>query len=117
MACFAGRAGAVLCCEEIPVPRLAERFGTPLYIYSASTIRERMRIFQHAFRRAAHTICYSVKANSTLSILRLLAEMDCGFDVVSGGELERVLRVDKHAARKVVFSGVGKTREEMRAGA
>jgi diaminopimelate decarboxylase len=109
------KAGAVLCCEEIPVPRLAERFGTPLYVYSASTIRERMRIFQHAFRRSPHSICYSVKANSNLSILRLLAGMDCGFDVVSGGELERVLRVDKHAVRKVVFSGVGKTREEMRA--
>ena len=108
------KSGAVLCCEEIPVPRLAERFGTPLYVYSASAIRERLRIFQHAFRRTAHTICYSVKANSNLSILRLLAEMDCGFDVVSGGELERVLRVDKRAARKVVFSGVGKTREEMR---
>jgi diaminopimelate decarboxylase len=108
------KAGAVLCCEEIALPKLAERFGTPLYVYSASTIRDRMRIFQHAFRRAPHTICYSVKANSNLSILRLLAAMDCGFDVVSGGELERVLRVDKHAARKVVFSGVGKTREEMR---
>jgi diaminopimelate decarboxylase len=108
------KAGAVLCCEDIPIPRLAERFGTPLYIYSASTIRERMRVFQHAFRRSPHTICYSVKANSNLSILRLLAGMDCGFDVVSGGELERVLRVDKHAARNVVFSGVGKTREEMR---
>jgi diaminopimelate decarboxylase len=108
------KAGAVLCCEEIALPKLAERFGTPLYVYSASTIRDRMRIFQHAFRRAPHTICYSVKANSNLTILRLLAAMDCGFDVVSGGELERVLRVDKHAARKVVFSGVGKTREEMR---
>ncbi len=108
------KAGAVLCCEEIALPKLAERFGTPLYVYSASAIRDRMRIFQHAFRRTPHTVCYSVKANSNLSILRLLAAMDCGFDVVSGGELERVLRVDKHAARKVVFSGVGKTREEMR---
>jgi diaminopimelate decarboxylase len=108
------KAGAVLYCEEIALPKLAERFGTPLYVYSASTIRDRMRIFQHSFRRAPHTICYSVKANSNLSILRLLAAMDCGFDVVSGGELERVLRVDKQAGRKVVFSGVGKTREEMR---
>jgi diaminopimelate decarboxylase len=93
--------------------RLAERFGTPLYVYSASTIRERMRSFEHAFRKVPHTLCYSVKANSSLGILRLLAGMGCGFDVVSGGELERVLRVDRRAAKKVVFSGVGKTAEEM----
>jgi diaminopimelate decarboxylase len=74
-----------------------------------------MRGFEHAFRKIPHTVCYSVKANSSLGILRLLAGMGCGFDVVSGGELERVLRVDRRAARKVVFSGVGKTAEEMRA--
>ncbi len=95
--------------------RLAERFGTPLYVYSASTIRERMRAFQQAFRKARHTVCYSIKANSNLGILRLLARMGCGFDVVSGGELARVLAVDRNAARKVVFSGVGKTAEEMQA--
>jgi diaminopimelate decarboxylase len=106
-------AGRVLCCDDIPLARLAERFGTPLYVYSASTIRERMRAFQHVFRKARHTVCYSIKANSNLAILRLLVEMDCGFDVVSGGELARVLAVDPRVARKVVFSGVGKTREEM----
>lgn len=94
---------------------LAERFGTPLYVYSASLIRERMRTFDRAFRRLPHTVCYSVKANSSLGILRLLAGRGCGFDVVSGGELERVLRVSRAAAKKTVFSGVGKTREEMRA--
>ena len=109
------RAGSVLCCDQIPLPRLTVRFGTPLYVYSASTIRERMRAFQNAFRKTPHTVCYSVKANSNLSILRLLAGVGCGFDVVSGGELERVLRVDRRAARKVVFSGAGKTREEMEA--
>lgn len=109
------RAGSILCCDQIPLTRLAERFGTPLYVYSASTIRERMLAFQHAFRKTPHTICYSVKANSNLSILRLLAGMGCGFDVVSGGELERVLRVERRAAKRVVFSGVGKTREEMQA--
>ena len=67
------------------------------------------------FADVPHTICYSVKANSNLSILRLLARQGCGFDVVSGGELERVLAADRHAAKKVVFSGVGKTREEMTA--
>ena len=95
--------------------KLAERFGTPLYVYSASTIRERMQSFELAFRKIPHTICYSVKANSSLGILRMLAGMGCGFDVVSGGELERVLRVDRRAAKRVVFSGVGKTVEEMQA--
>jgi len=107
--------GAWLQCDDVPLERLAERFGTPLYVYSASTIRERMRNFEHAFRKIPHTVCYSVKANSSLGILRLLAGMGCGFDVVSGGELERVLRVDRGAARKVVFSGVGKTAGEMEA--
>jgi len=107
--------GFELHCDQMPLTSLAERFGTPLYVYSASTIRERMRAFEHAFRKVPHTVCYSVKANSNLSILRLLARMGCGFDVVSGGELERVLRVSRSAAKKVVFSGVGKTADEMRA--
>ena len=105
--------GQVLCCDQVPIPDLVERFGTPLYVYSASTIRGRMQAFQHAFRKFPHTVCYSVKANSNLAVLRLLAGMGCGFDVVSGGELERVLRASRTAAAKVVFSGVGKTREEM----
>ena len=110
------RPGAlVLNCDQAALERLAERFGTPLYIYSASAIRERLRIFQHAFRKVPHTICYSVKANSNLGILRLIGRAGCGFDVVSGGELERVLRVDRRAAKKVVFSGVGKTSDEMTA--
>jgi diaminopimelate decarboxylase len=109
------RQRAELCCDEVPLSKLAERFGTPLYVYSASTIRERMRAFQHAFRKTRHTVCYSVKASSNLAILRLLAGMGCGFDVVSGGELARLLAVDRQAAKKVVFSGVGKTRDEMHA--
>jgi diaminopimelate decarboxylase len=103
----------MLQCDDVPLEQLVERFGTPLYVYSASAIRDRMRAFEQAFRRVPHTVCYSVKANSSLGILRLLAGMGCGFDVVSGGELERVLRVDRRAAKKVVFSGVGKTAEEM----
>jgi len=110
----AGRSsGSTLHCDQVPLAGLAERFGTPLYVYSASAIRERMRAFERAFRKVPHTVCYSVKANSNLSILRLLAGMGCGFDVVSGGELERVLRVNRRAAKKVVFSGVGKTSDEM----
>jgi len=105
----------MLYCDQASLAALAERFGTPLYVYSASMIRERMRVFERAFRKVPHTVCYSVKANSNLSILRLLASMGCGFDVVSGGELERVLRVSPRAAKQVVFSGVGKTPYEMRA--
>jgi len=105
----------VLQCEDVPLPRLAGKYGTPLYVYSQETIEERYAVFARAFRSVPHTICYSVKANSNLTILRLLARKACGFDVVSGGELERVLAVDKGAARKVVFSGVGKTREELTA--
>jgi diaminopimelate decarboxylase len=107
--------GAVLHCEALPLPKLAQRYGTPLYVYSATAIRERLAAFEHAFRDVPHTICYSVKANSNLSVLRLLARQGCGFDVVSGGELERVLAADRRAAKKIVFSGVGKSRDEMNA--
>lgn len=104
-----------LYCENVPLSRLAEKFGTPLYVYSATAIRERYRIFERAFSRAPHTICYSVKANSNVSVLRLLHRLGAGFDVVSGGELARVLKVDRRAGRDVVFSGVGKTAEEITA--
>jgi diaminopimelate decarboxylase len=102
-------------CDDVPLPKLAAQYGTPLYVYSATMIRERYAAFDQAFRGIPHTICYSVKANSNLNILRLLARNRCGFDVVSGGELERVLDVDRKAAKRVVFSGVGKTREELTA--
>jgi len=105
----------VLHCEQLPSTGLAEKYGTPLYIYSATAIRERYATFDRAFRGIPHTVCYSVKANSNISILRLLAKAGCGFDVVSGGELERVLLADRKAAGKVVFSGVGKKAEEMKA--
>ncbi len=102
-------------CDDVPLTRLAKRYGTPLYVYSATTIRERLAAFENAFRDVPHTICYSVKANSNVSILRLLARQGCGFDVVSGGELERALAADRRSAKKVVFSGVGKSRAEMTA--
>ena len=108
-------ADLVLHCDDVPLTKLAERYGTPLYVYSATTIQARLAAFEKAFRDVPHTLCYSVKANSNLSILRLLARQGCGFDVVSGGELERVLAVDRRAARKVVFSGVGKSRDEITA--
>ncbi len=111
-----GHAGPlVLHAEDVALPPLAAKYGTPLYIYSSATIRERYQTFDRAFRGIVHSVCYSVKANSNLSILRLLAKLGCAFDVVSGGELERVLAADRKAAKRVVFSGVGKTREELKA--
>ncbi len=103
-----------LYCEHLPLSRLAEKYGTPLYVYSATAVRERYRIFDRAFQNIDHTICYSVKANSNLSILRLLARLGAGFDIVSGGELERVGLAHKKALQNVVFSGVGKTAQELR---
>ena len=104
-----------LYCEATALAALAERHATPLYVYSAAMIRARMNAFAHAFHSIPHTLCYSVKANSTLAILRLVAGEGAGFDVVSGGELQRVLRVSRKATSKpkVVFSGVGKTAAEM----
>jgi len=102
-----------LYCEKVSLEDLASRYGTPLYVYSAAMIRARIRSFARAFRSIPHTICYSIKANSTLGILRLLAREGAGFDVVSGGELQRVLRVSPKSASQVVFSGVGKTAAEM----
>jgi diaminopimelate decarboxylase len=89
----------ILHCDNVPLPQLAKRYGTPLYVYSATAIRDRLAAFERAFSGVPHTICYSVKANSNVNILRLLARQGCGFDVVSGGELERVLVADRRAAR------------------
>jgi len=99
--------------DAVPLSKLAERYGTPLYVYSGTTIRQRYQQFDQAFRGCPHTICYSVKANSNLSILRLLAGLGAGFDIVSGGELQRVQEIGRKAARNVVFSGVGKLAEEI----
>jgi diaminopimelate decarboxylase len=101
-------------CDAVPINRLAEKFGTPLYVYSATAIRERYRTLESAFHHVRHTLCYSVKANSNLAILRMLAGMGAGFDIVSGGELERVRRAQKKAVKKIVFSGVGKTAAELK---
>ena len=107
------RGDLVLHCDRVALTELCERYGTPLYVYSASMLRQRYEVLDRGFRGFPHTVCYSVKANSNLSVLRLLAKQGCGFDVVSGGELERVLAAEPKAARKVVFSGVGKTRAEI----
>jgi diaminopimelate decarboxylase len=92
---------------------LAKRHGTPLYVYSADQIVERLELFQNALAGREHLVCYAVKANSSLAILKLLASHGAGFDIVSGGELERVLVAAPETAGKVVFSGVGKTAAEI----
>ena len=97
-----------LTCSSADLTELAGQFGTPLYVYSADAIRERVEMLQREFAPIAHTLCYAVKANSSLAILKLLAEQGCGFDIVSGGELERVRRAAPAALSRVVFSGVGK---------
>jgi diaminopimelate decarboxylase len=100
-------------CEGVDLTRAAQRFGTPLYVYSATLLSERLKLFSAAFAAVPHTVCYSVKANSNLSLLKLLARAGAGFDVVSGGELLRVERADRRSLARVVFSGVGKTAEEI----
>jgi len=102
-----------LYCEQEPLSAIASTFGTPAYVYSVQTIEQRFKLLDKAFRKDRHTICYSVKANSNLSLLRLLYKMGSGFDVVSGGELERVLLAGRSASKNTVFSGVGKTIDEM----
>ena len=108
---FTRRAGA-LHVEDVALDALARDYGTPLYVYSAGAIEARYQAFTAAFARHPHQVCYAVKANSNLAVLQLLARLGAGFDIVSGGELERVLRAGGDPAR-VVFSGVGKTTAEM----
>jgi diaminopimelate decarboxylase len=109
----ARRGSAGLHCGQHSLTRLAEQYGTPLYIYSADQILERLSLFQAALDSRPHLVCYAVKANSALAILRLLAKHGAGFDIVSGGELERILTAAPDAADRVVFSGVGKTVAEI----
>jgi diaminopimelate decarboxylase len=99
-------------CEQVALADLAQRVGTPAYVYSANTILKNYRAYTGAFGDLPHTVCYAVKANSSLGVLALLAQAGAGFDIVSGGELYRVLEAGGDPA-KVVFSGVGKTREEV----
>lgn len=109
---FAYRGGR-LYAEEIPLSRIAEEFGTPCYVYSRAALTASFREFDTAFAARDHLICYAVKSNSNLAILNLFARLGSGFDIVSGGELKRVLAAGGDPA-KVVFSGVGKSAAEMR---
>jgi diaminopimelate decarboxylase len=111
MSAFAYQSGR-LCCEGVSLSSLAARFGTPTYVYSRAGILERFERLRRSLAPLSSLVCYSVKANSHLRIIRLLREAGAGFDIVSGGELERVLRAGA-AGESVVFSGVGKTRGEI----
>ncbi|MDR3700434.1 MAG: diaminopimelate decarboxylase [Candidatus Sulfopaludibacter sp.] len=99
-------------CEQVPLADLAAHVGTPAYVYSSETILTNFRAYDEAFGDLPHTVCYAVKANSSLAILAMLARAGAGFDIVSGGELFRVLQAGGDPA-KVVFSGVGKTPDEV----
>ena len=108
---FVVRKGA-LHAEALPVAQLAEQFGTPLYVYSRATLERHYRAFDEALASVPHRVHYAVKANSNLAVLNVLARLGAGFDIVSGGELSRVLRAGGDP-KKIVFSGVGKTVAEM----
>ncbi|BAU23882.1 diaminopimelate decarboxylase [Caldimicrobium thiodismutans] len=103
-----------LYCEEVPVKKIVEKCGTPLYIYSGKTIRRHFKVFDSVFSEIEHLTCYSVKANSNIGVLALLAREGSGADIVSGGELYRALKAGI-PPQKIVFSGVGKTPAEMEA--
>ncbi len=104
--------GGELCAEDVPLSAIAAQFGTPTYVYSRATLTRHYRAFDDALAGLDHRVCYAVKANSNLAVLQVLARLGAGFDIVSGGELARVLRAGG-AAERIVFSGVGKTRDEM----
>ncbi|MBS7825398.1 diaminopimelate decarboxylase [Wohlfahrtiimonas chitiniclastica] len=99
--------------EQVAIEDLVKTYGTPLYVYSKASITEAFKRYQDAFGARKHLICYAVKANSNLSVIRLLADLGAGFDIVSRGELLRVLKAGGDPT-KVIFSGVGKTREDLR---
>ncbi|MFT3841353.1 MAG: diaminopimelate decarboxylase [Myxococcaceae bacterium] len=108
---FEYRKGA-LYCEDVPLSKIAAAVGTPTYVYSRATLERHFHVLDDAFEGVPHLLCYAMKANSNLALLRLLARWGSGFDIVSGGELLRVLSARGRADR-VVFSGVGKTKDEL----
>jgi diaminopimelate decarboxylase len=106
------RIGGVLHCEDVALTDLAERYGTPLYVYSKATLTRHYRVFEQAFEGFDHLVCFAVKANPSLALLDLLARLGSGADIVSGGELFRALNAGIDPSR-IVYSGVGKREEEM----
>jgi len=103
----------VLSAESVPLDAIAERFGTPCYVYSRATLERHWHAFDNAFAGRPHLVCYAVKANSNIGLLNVLARLGSGFDIVSVGELERVLAAGGDPG-KIVFSGVGKREDELR---
>ena len=101
-----------LTCESYSLDKAAEHYGTPLYVYSSQTITDHYQRLDKSLRDLSHQICYAVKANSNLAVVRLLAEHGAGFDIVSGGELYRVIKAGGNPL-KCTFAGVGKSREEI----
>ena len=104
--------GGELCAEDVPLARIAAEVGTPVYVYSTATLSRHFNLFREALAWTDHLICYAVKANSNLAVLKLLGAMGAGMDVVSGGEYARA-RAAGVPGERIVFSGVGKTRDEM----
>lgn len=105
--------GSDLYCEEVPIAKIAGEAGTPFYLYSFKTLREHYRVFESSFSDIPHIISFAVKANSNLAILSILAREGCGADIASGGELYRALKAGINP-KKIVYAGVGKTRDEIR---
>lgn len=105
--------GGELHAEDVPLADIARRHGTPCYVYSRATLTRHYQAFDHALLGSEHRVCYAVKANSSLAVLQVLARLGSGFDIVSGGELGRVLKAGGNP-REVVFSGVGKTTAEIK---
>src|SRR3972149_3758822 len=104
--------GSELYCGKVPLKKIAQEVGTPVYIYSSGTLRNHYQAFDTAFAGIPHMVCFAVKANSNLSILKLFASHGGGADIVSGGELFRALKAGV-APEKIVFAGIGKTGEEI----
>ncbi len=100
--------------EEVPLTQIAEQFGTPCYVYSKAALQAHYQAYEQALQGCDHLVCYAVKSNSNLAVLSVLARLGSGFDIVSGGELARVIAAGGDPA-KVIFSGVGKSLDEIRA--
>ena len=109
---YFNRIDGVLHAEQVSLVDIAQQFGTPAYVYSRATVERHWHAFNDALEGHPHLVCYAVKANSNLAILNLMARMGSGFDIVSVGELERVIRAGGEPA-KTVFSGVGKRVDEI----
>ena len=114
MSVFSLRNGELFA-ENVALSQIGQRFGTPCFVYSRAALEQAFRRYDQAFGTRQHLICYAMKANSNLAILNLFARLGSGFDIVSGGELARVIAAGGDPG-KTVFSGVGKTRDDMRQG-